>query len=74
MLQESFKGVSRKIEGCFKAFQSRSKEVSRVFKESVKCVLKIKKKVSRVFQECFNEVLFLHGSHRSYPSIRRACL
>ena len=36
------------------------------------------KGVSRVFQECFNEVffaiLFLHVSHRSYPSRRRACL
>ena len=30
-----------------------------------------------MFQECFNEVFFaillLHGSHRSFPSRRRAC-
>ena len=38
---------------------------------------KFHKKVLRVFQESFNEFLFcnfLHESHRSYPSKRRACL
>ena len=51
-----------------------------VFQGSFKVVLRkfqgcLKK--SRVFQECFNEVFFaillLHGSHRNYPSRRRAC-
>ena len=50
----------------------------RVFKESVKCVLRnFKQKVSGMFQNvsikfCF-AILFLHDSHRSYPSRRRAC-
>ena len=81
-LQGCFKGASelskKKFKGCFKGvlrqFQRRFKEVSRVFKESVKCV-------SKKFQGCFKNVLMkfcfaillLHGSHRSYPSRRRAC-
>ena len=66
MLQGSFKGVSRRIVGCFenplrvskrsskgvsRQFQRHFKVVSRVFKESVKCV---SNKVSR----CFDELLF----------------
>ena len=52
-----------------------------MFQENLKkkyqmCFKKISKQVSRVFQECFDEVfltnLLLHGSHRSYPSRRRA--
>ena len=38
------------------------------------CLKKFKKKVSRVSQECFNEVLFLHGYHRSYLTRRTAFL
>ena len=60
MFQESFKGVSRKFQGCCKEFSSKLKgyftEVSRMFQESFKgvsrkfqgCVME----VSRVFQEC----------------------
>ena len=77
----SFKDVLRKFQGCLKKvssvflaltlpkiqnFNMRSlfskfKNFSRVFKESVKCV-------SRKFHK-----KLLHGSHRSYPSRRRAC-
>ena len=68
----------RRLKGVSRQSQRHSKEVSRVFKESVKCVLRnFKQKVSRVFQNvsikfCF-AILFLHESHRSYPSRRRAC-
>ena len=68
----------RRLKGVSRQSQRHSKEVSRVFKESVKCVLRnFKQKVSRVFQNvsikfCF-AILFLHESHRSYPSKRRAC-
>ena len=56
----------------------RVKEVSRVLKESVKCV---SRKFQKQFQGHFKNVsmkfcfaiLILHGSHRSYPSRRRAC-
>ena len=57
---KSFKGVSRKIEGCFrgvfsglqgylKEFQRKSFKFARVFQESLKDVLKIFLGVSRVF-------------------------
>ena len=54
------------FQGCFK-------KDSRVFHRSFKCV-------SRKFQGCFQSVLkgfhisfMLHGTHRSFPSRRRAC-
>ena len=71
-----------KFKGCFnggsRPFQRRFKDVSGVLKESIKDILrKFQKQISNVFQERFNEVFFvillLQGSHRSYPSIRRAC-
>ena len=41
------------------------------------CLKKVSQKVLSVFKNSFHEVLFaillLHGSHRSYPSRRRAC-
>ena len=80
----------KKIQGRFKVsktnsksvlweFQRRVKKVSRVFKESVRCV---SRKFHKKSQGCFKNVsmkfcfsiLLLHGSHRSYPSRRRACL
>ena len=84
MFQGSFKcvsrwrGVPRDLEN-FKGASQVSKRSSRQFRRHLKEVLgffsvfkKISKKVSMVFQECFNEVffaiLFLQGSHRSYPS------
>ena len=50
-----------------KGVLSNFKGVSRVFEESLKGCFK---SVSMKF--CF-AILFLHGSHRSYPSRRRAC-
>ena len=55
-----------------------TKEVSRAFKESMKC---ISRNLNNKFQGCFKNVsmklyfviLFLHISHRSYPSRRMAC-
>ena len=51
--------VSRMFQGCFMIF----KGVSRVFQGSFK-------KTFKVFQKSF----MLHGTHRSFPSRRRACL
>ena len=71
MFQESFKGVSRKIEGCFKGdfsgfqgylkeVQRNYREVSKVFQGSLKGVLRrflgCFKEVSRVFQERLKDV------------------
>ena len=58
VLQGSFIDILRNFQGCLN-------KVSSVFQEHLK-------KVERVFQECF-AILFLHGSHRSYPIRRRAC-
>ena len=56
--KESFLGVSRKSQVCFKKIKKKKLQV--FFKE---CSMKF----------CF-AILILHGSHRSYPSRRRACL
>ena len=60
MVQGSFKGVSRKIEGCskslFRVIQGSFKylkEVQREFQGSFKDILRMLKKVSSVFQENF---------------------
>ena len=79
-LHGCFKKVTRKIEGCFEG-------VLRVFQG---CLMKVSWEgsfiyVSRVFQEffkevsrkrsrCFKKSFMLHGTHRSFPSRRRACL
>ena len=57
----SIKGISRMFQGSFKG-------VSRMFHGSFNDVL-------RKFQGCLKIVssVLLHGSHRSYPSRRRAC-
>ena len=60
-------------------FQVSVKYLLRVFEESVKCV---SRKFHKKFQGYFKNILmkfcfaifFSHGSHRSYPSRRRACL
>ena len=62
VFQDSFIDILRKFQGCLI-------KVSSVFQENCK------------FQGCFKNVsmkfcltnLMLHGSHRSYPSRRRAC-
>ena len=75
---ESFKGVSWKFQGCFKGdlsrmFQESLKDVSRKSKGCFEGVLRVFqgsfKKTFRVFQKSF----MLHGTHRSFPSRRRAC-
>ena len=69
-----------------RVFQESFKWVSKVFKGSL---MGVSKMVPSVFQENFNKkfqgrfknvsmkfcfaILFSHGSHRSYPSRRRAC-
>ena len=60
MFHESFmeEKVSRMFQVCFMIF----KGVSRVFQRSFK-------KTFKVFQKSF----MLHGTHRSFPSRRRAC-
>jgi len=50
VFQESFKGVLRKFQSCFK-------ELSRVFQESFKGVLRKFKGLSRNFHGCFEGVL-----------------
>ena len=82
MFSGSFKGVSRKFQGCFikvsKMFHKsfKDEEVSRKFR---RCFM-IFKGVSRVFQgsfkiafKVFQKSFTLHGTHRSFPSRRRAC-
>ena len=76
VIQGSFKVIWKKFKGCFKAvsktFQGVSrvfKEVSSVFQENLKRSFK---GVSKMFQWSF-AILFFYGSHRSYPSKRRAC-
>ena len=70
MFQGRLKGVSRQ-------FQRLSK-VSGVLKVSVKCVFRnLKKKCEGCFKNvsmkfCF-AILFLYGSHRSYPSRQKEC-
>ena len=81
--------VTRKIEGCFEGVLGCFKEFSRVFHESFMgeevsrmfqgCFM-IFKDVSRVFQESFKKSFKvfqksfkLQGTHRSFPSRRRAC-
>ena len=46
-----------------------------MFEESVKCVFQenFKQNVKVVSRMFWFAILFLHGSHRSYPSRRRAC-
>ena len=61
MFQGSQKGVSR-------TFQESFKGVSRKF-EGCFMIFKGISRVSRKFQESF----MLHGTHRSFPSRRRAC-
>ena len=60
----------QKVIGIIREFQGSFKDVLRKFQGCFK-------KILRVFQKCSNEVCFLisllHGSHRSYPSRRRAC-
>ena len=72
-----FKEVSKKFQGCFNSvsgqFQRHLKKVSRVFKY-------VSRKFHKKFQGCFKKVpikfffliFLLYGSHRSYPSRRRA--
>ena len=48
VFQESFEGVSRKVEGCFNGVQGCLKEVQGVFEDSFKGV-------SRMFLRCFNK-------------------
>ena len=78
VLQENFKVVSMMFQGCFMKV-SRKKN----FKEFQGCFM-IFKGVSRVFQRCFKEVsrklsrflkksFMLYGTHRSFPSRKRAC-
>ena len=73
MFQGSLKGVPRMFLGCFKEVikgesQGCLNKVSSVFQENFKQSFK---GVSSMFQ-CFS-ILLLPGSHRSYPSIWRAC-
>ena len=81
-VQWPLKEIQRVVYGSFKAvsrqFQRHIKKVSKVFKGRVKCVSrKLKKKLQVFFKECSMKfcfaILILHGSHRSYPSRRRAC-
>ena len=80
----SCKDVSRKFQGCFtevsRVLWERSKGVSRKFQwcfrkvawmlhESFKVFQGSFMKTFRVFQNSF----MLHGTHRSFPSRRRAC-
>ena len=60
---KSFKGVSRKFQGCFK-------EILRMFQDISKRFHVCFKNVS--IKLCF-AILLLHVKHRSYPSRRRAC-
>ena len=60
MFHESFKEVE--VSRIFHDFQGCSGSVSKVFQESFM-------KTFRVFQKS----LMLHGTHRSFPSRRRAC-
>ena len=60
VFQGSFKGVSRKFHG-----RGSFKDASRVFYDFQGCF----QSVSRKFQKSF----MLHGTHRSFPSRRRAC-
>ena len=74
MFQGSFKVVTWKVEGCSwrpRKLQWYFKKVSSVFLEnSIEKFQGCFKNVSMNF--CF-AVLFLHVSHRSYPSRRRVC-
>ena len=66
--QECFEGILRVFQGSFKGvswkFDGRGsfKGVSRVFRESFKKTFKV-----------FQKSSMLHGTHRSFPSRRRAC-
>ena len=83
MFQETFKGGSREVQGHLKevrmVFQGSFKVVSKTFQESF---IGVSRKFQKKFQGCIKKVLIefcfaillLHGSHRSYPSRRRACL
>ena len=75
VFKRSSKGVSREFQGGFKdvlrKFQGRLKIVSSVFQENV---TKSIQGASKKFPSSFVfAILMLHGSHRSYPSRRRAC-
>ena len=90
MFQESFKGVSRKfkgasmnMEGCLigvlSGFQVYMKEVQRVFQGRFKGMYQ--ENFKKAFMGVLNvslmfciAILFLLGTHRSYPRRRRACL
>ena len=83
MFQGSFKDVLSKFQGCLKKVSS----VLRKFHQKVpRCFKKVSnvfytsfKKVSRGCQGCFKKVFnvfersfVMHGTHRSYPSRKRA--
>ena len=59
-----YKGVTRVLQECFKHGTSMLQVVQACYKSVA---------FTRKLQGCF-KVVCLHRSHRSYPSIRRACL
>ena len=86
VFQESFKVVSRIFQGCFKKVSwvihesFKEEEVSRMFQgffiifKGIPRVCQWRfKEVSRKLSRCFKKCFMLHGTHRSFPSRRRAC-
>ena len=71
MFRGTFKDDSRELHEYLK-------EVQCVFQGSFKDSRRFKGCLNKVFQECFNNIFFTiwlwHGSHRTYPSRKRACL
>ena len=84
IFQECFKRALKKLQGYFKsAWKESFKCVPRKFPKCPKQVSRLFQgnfnNVSKVFQSNFKGVsrkfcfLILHGTHRSFPSRRRAC-
>ena len=76
VFQGGFKGASRKCQGCFMKVSGRRKFQGclMIFKDVPLVFQRCLQEVSRKLSRCFNKSFMLHGTHRSFPSRKRACL